>query len=53
LEVGRARIFIYPDTDDHARKRRWTDDLLAKAVDDVERWLNDGPLRRERWKSTQ
>ncbi|MDR3691055.1 MAG: type II toxin-antitoxin system RelE/ParE family toxin [Fimbriimonas sp.] len=37
-------IFIDPDTDKYARKQRWTDDLLVKAVDDVEQGLNDGPL---------
>jgi hypothetical protein len=42
--VGQTRIFIDPDTDAYARKQRWTDDLLIKTVDDVERGLNDGPL---------
>jgi hypothetical protein len=44
LNVSRARIFIDPDTDEYARKQRWTDDLLTKAVDEVERGLNDGAL---------
>ena len=38
------RIFIDPDTDAYSRKQRWTDDLLVKAVDDIERGLNDGAL---------
>ena len=42
--MAQPRIFIDPDTDQYALKQRWSDDLLIKTVDDVERGLNDGPL---------
>lgn len=42
--LGQARVFSFPDFDAYSRKQRWTDELLIKVVEDVERGLNDGEL---------